>query len=60
MNETVIKVVKNIPWRKVIKVVGVTALGTASVLGAMESDDKTQTMIKKVAAKVVKNEMESN
>lgn len=56
MNETVVKVVKNIPWRKVTKVVGVVALGTASVLGAMETDDKTQKVVKKVAAKLVKNE----
>lgn len=56
MNETIVKVVKNIPWRKVAKVVGVAALGTASVMGAMETDEKTQKVVKKVAAKLVKNE----
>lgn len=56
MNETIVKVVKNIPWRKVAKVVGVAALGTASVIGAMETDEKTQKVVKKVAAKLVKNE----
>ena len=48
-----------VPWRKVgkiAKVVGVTALGTASVIGAMETDEKTQTMLKKVASKVVKED----
>ena len=60
MNRTVVKVIKNIPWRKVAKVVGVAALGTASVMGAMETDEKTQAMVKKVASKVVKNETESN
>lgn len=53
-------VLSKVPWRKVVKVVGVAALGTASVLGAMETDEKTQKMIKKVASKVVKEEVESN
>ena len=43
------------PWRKVTKVVGVLALGTSSVLGAMESDEKVQKLIKKVASKVIKS-----
>lgn len=51
--------VTKIPWRKVTKVVGVVALGTASVLGAMETDEKTQNVIKKVAGKVAKKEVES-
>ena len=59
MNKAV-EVLSKVPWRKVIKVVGVTALGTASVMGAMETDDNTQKMLKKVAAKIVKKEMESN
>lgn len=45
-----------VPWRKVTKVVGVVALGAASVMGAMETDEKTQTMLKKVASKVVKED----
>lgn len=56
MNGTIVKVVKNIPWRKVTKAVGVVALGTASVMGAMESDTNVQKIVKKVAAKLVKNE----
>lgn len=53
-------VLAKVPWRKVIKVVGVAALGTASVMGAMETDEKTQKVIKKVAGKLVKEEVESN
>lgn len=45
--------------RKVTKVLGVVALGTASVLGAMETDETTQKVIKKVAGKVAKKEIES-
>ena len=55
-----VKVLAKVPWRKVAKVVGVVGLGTASVLGAMETDNKTQTVIKKVASKLVKEEIESN
>ena len=43
---------KNIPWRKVVKVVGITATGVASVLGAIERDETTQKVIKKVASKL--------
>lgn len=56
----VLTVLSKVPWRKVTKVVGVAALGTASVLGAMETDDKTQKMVKKIASKVIKEEVESN
>lgn len=56
MNETVKTVLKKVPWRKVTKAVGVVALGTASVMGAMESDTNVQKIVKKVAAKLVKNE----
>ena len=55
----VIGVLAKVPWRKVTKVVGVAALGTASVLGAMEADETTQKVIKKVAGKVAKKELES-
>ena len=40
-----------IPWRPIIKVIGVVAIGTSSVLGAMETDEKVQKVIKKVASK---------
>lgn len=53
MNKTAM-VISKIPWRKVAKVVGVAALGTASVLGAMETDEKTQKVIKKLASKMTK------
>ena len=53
-------VLSKVPWRKVAKVVGVVGLGTASVLGAMETDEKTQETIKKVASKLAKKEVESN
>lgn len=45
--------------RKVTKVLGLVAIGTASVLGAMETDETTQKVIKKVAGKVAKKELES-
>lgn len=54
-----LQVLSKVPWRKVAKVVGVVGLGTASVLGAMETDDKTQQMVKKVASKVIKDKTES-
>lgn len=56
----VLTVLSKVPWRKVAKAVGVAGLGAASVLGAMETDDKTQKMIKKIASKVIKEEIESN
>lgn len=51
--------VTKVPWSKVgkvAKVVGVTTLGVASVIKATETDEKTQTMLKKVASKIVKEE----
>lgn len=56
----VVTVLSKVPWRKVCKVVGVATLGTASVLGAMETDENTQKMMKKVASKVVKKDIEPN
>ena len=59
----VIGVVSKVPWTKVgkvAKVVGVTALGTASIIKATETDEKTQKMLMKIASKVVKDEVESN
>lgn len=53
-----VKVLTKVPWRKVAKVVGVVSLGTASVLGALETDEKTQKVVKKIAAKVVKDKVE--
>lgn len=52
----VLGVLTKVPLRKVIKVVGVVALGTSSVMGAMETDEKVQKVIKKVAAKIIKEE----
>lgn len=52
----VLTVLSKVPWRKVTKFVGVTTLATASVLGAMETDDKVQKAIKKVASKVIKED----
>ena len=40
-----------VPWRIVLKVVGVTAVGVASAMGAAESDKKVQKVIKMVASK---------
>ena len=40
-----------IPWRLICKIGGAALMGTASVLGAMESDKKTQEVIKKVVEK---------
>ena len=51
-----LNVLAKVPWRKVTKVVGVVALGTASVLGAMETDEQTQKVIKNVASKLTKKE----
>lgn len=53
---SMLSVLTKVPWRKVTKVVGVVALGTASVLGAMETDETTQKAIKKVASKMTKKE----
>lgn len=56
-------IVTKVPWTKVgkvAKVVGVTALGTASIIKATETDEKTQAMLKKLASKVVKEKVESN
>lgn len=46
-------VLSKVPWRKVAKIVGVAGLGTASVLGAMETDETAQKVIKKVASKMI-------
>lgn len=59
MNKALV-VLSKVPWRKVTKTVGVVALGAASVLGAMETDDNTQKAVKKIAAKMTKKEVESN
>ena len=56
----VVKVLTKVPWRKVAKVVGVAALGTASVMGAMETDEKTQDFIKKGVSKLTKKDEGSN
>lgn len=40
-----------IPWKIICKVGGIALLGTASVLGAMDTDQKTQEVIKKLAEK---------
>ena len=40
-----------IPWRPIIKIIGVVAIGASSVLGAMETDEKVQKVIKKVVSK---------
>lgn len=40
-----------IPWRIVLKVVGITATGAAAAWGAAESDAKVQKFIKMVASK---------
>lgn len=58
MNKKLVLLSK-VPWRKVTKVVGVVALGAASVLGAMETDENVQSAIKKIAAKSAKNDEES-
>lgn len=55
----ILGVVSKVPWTKVgkvAKVVGVTALGTASIIKATETDEKTQKMLMKLASKVVKDE----
>ena len=49
-----IKLLTRIPWRAVTKIGGVVLLGTASVLGAMETDETTQKVIKKLVSKTVK------
>lgn len=48
-----ISLLTKVPWRKVIKVIGVTSMGVASVMGAMESDEKVQKVIKKLATKAI-------
>jgi hypothetical protein len=40
-----------VPWRTILRVVGVLATGTAAVWGAVESDDKVQKAVKMVASK---------
>lgn len=51
-----IGLLSKIPWRTVTKIGGVVLLGTASVLGAMETDETTQKVIKKLAAKASKKQ----
>jgi hypothetical protein len=43
---------KAIPWRKVAQGVSITATAIAGVLGAMEHDETTQKVVKKVASKL--------
>lgn len=44
---------KKVPWRGVLKGVGVVAIGAASMMGAFESDKKVQQAVKMVASKTV-------
>ena len=55
----ILGVVSKVPWTKVgkvAKIVGVITLGTASIIKATETDEKTQKMLMKLASKVVKDE----
>lgn len=40
-----------VPVKLILKVVGITAVGVASAMGAAESDEKVQKFIKMVASK---------
>ena len=44
---------KKVPWKGVLKGVGVCALGVASVMGAFETDEKVQKAVKMVASKTL-------
>ena len=46
-----INLLTKVPWRMVTKIGGVVLLGTASVLGAMETDKTTQKVIIKLVSK---------
>ena len=45
------KLLKKIPLKTVLKIGGVAALGVSSVMSAMDSDEKTQVFVKKLAEK---------
>lgn len=45
------KLLKKVPWKTVLKVGGVAALGVSSVMSAMDTDEKTQAFVKKLAEK---------
>ena len=47
-------VLKKVPWRKVIKGVAVCATGAAAMMGAYETDEKVQKVIKMAASKMDK------
>lgn len=44
---------KKVPWKTVLKIGGVAALGVSSVLSALDTDEKTQELVKKLAEKSV-------
>lgn len=45
--------VKKVPWKLVCKVAGITLVGVSSVMSAMDTDEKTQALVKKLAEKSV-------
>ena len=42
---------KKVPWKMICRVGGYTLVGVASVLSAMDADEKTQVFIKAIAEK---------
>lgn len=46
-----ITLLKKVPWKTVLKVAGVTAIGASSVMSAMDTDKKTQEFVKTLAEK---------
>lgn len=42
---------KKVPWKAVLRVAGYAAVGVASVWSAVDTDEKTQEFVKKLAEK---------
>lgn len=47
------EILKKLPWKTILRVVGYSAVGGAAVISAAKADENTQVAIKKVAEKIV-------
>lgn len=47
------ELLKKVPWKKVLKVAGATALGVSSMMSAYDTDKNVQKVVKMAASKIV-------
>ena len=53
------EILKKLPWKKILKLGGITAVGVSAVMSANDTDENVQELLKKLAKKAVSKGQES-